>query len=95
MAHAVGGVLQVFEQRGDRLAVDGDGLLQLAARGGDAIDAAVFVVAVRVAHVVLHVADDDVVPVGEVERAIGREDGIGRTEVLVAAHEEAASISPR
>ena len=92
MAHAVGGMFQVFEQGGDGLAVDGDGLLQLAAFGGHAVDAAVFVVAVGVADVVLHVADDDVVPVGNVEGSIFAEDGIARAEVLVAAHEQAARL---
>ena len=92
MAHAVGGMFQVFEQGGDGLAVDGDGLLQLAAFGGHAVDAAVFVVAVGVADVVLHVADDDVVPVGNVEGTIFAEDGIAGAEVFVAAHEQAAGF---
>ena len=92
VAHAVGGVPEVFEQGGDRLAVDGDGLLQFATLGRHAVDAAVLVVAVRVAHVVLHVADDDVVPVGDVERAVFAEDGVARAEVFVAAHEQAAGF---
>ncbi len=68
----------------------GDGLLQRSTDGGHAVDAAVRVVAVGIAHVVLHVADDDVVPVAEIQRAVGREDGIRRAEVLVAAHQQAA-----
>ena len=92
MTHAIGGMLEVFEQRGDGLTVDGDGFLQFAAFGGHAVDAAVFVVAIWVAYVVLHVADDDVVPVGDVERAIFAEDGIAGAEILVAAHEQAAGF---
>ena len=87
MAHAIGGMPQVFEQCGDGLAVDGDGLLQLAAFGGHAVNAAVFVVAVRIADVVLHVADDDVVPVGDVKGAVFAEDGITGAEVFVATHD--------
>ena len=89
VTHAIGGMLEVFEQRGDGLAVDGDGFLQLATFGGHAVNAAVFVVAVGVAHVVLHVADDDVVPVGDVKSTIFTEDRIAGAEVFVAAHEQA------
>ena len=90
MANAIDGRFQILEQSGDRLAVDGDRLLQRAADGRHAIDAAVRVVAIGIAHVVLHVADDDVVPVAEIQRAIGCEDRIGGAEVLVAAHQQAA-----
>ncbi len=92
MAHAIGGMPQVFEQGGDGLAVDGDGFLQFTTFRGHAVDATVFVVAVRVAHVVLHVADDDVVPVGDVKSTIFAEDGITWAEILVAAHEQAAGF---
>ena len=51
-----------------------------------------FVVAVGVADVVLHVADDDVVPVGNVEGTVFAEDGIAGAEILVAAHEKAAGF---
>src|SRR4051812_14242236 len=48
------------------------------------------VVAIRVADVMLHMADDDVLPVAKIKRAIGGEDGIGWPEILVAAHQQAA-----
>ena len=80
----------LFDYLAPRLAVDRHGRVQRAPLGGDAVDAAVRMVAVRVAHVVLHVADDDVVPVGDVKSAIFAEDGIAGAEILVAAHEQTA-----
>ena len=86
--HAVHRRLQVLEERLDRLPVDRDGLLQRSPGRGEPEDAAVRVVAVGVADVVLHVADDHVVPVGDVERAVGAHDRVGGPEVAVLALEE-------
>ena len=47
VANAIDGRFQVFEQRGNRLAGDGDGFLQRPILGGQAIDTAVYVVAIR------------------------------------------------
>lgn len=50
---------------------------------GDAVDAAVVVVAIRIARVVLHVADEGVVPVHDIERAIGGELEVHGPEVAI------------
>jgi hypothetical protein len=65
------GFLQQIQQRGDRLPMDLRGLQQLAAFVGDAVDAAVLLVAIRIAQMMLHVADERLVPVREIERAVG------------------------
>jgi hypothetical protein len=51
----------------------------------NAVDAPVFMVAERIACAVLHVADEDVVPVDKVERAIGRELEVNGTKVATIA----------
>jgi hypothetical protein len=48
----------------------------------------VVVVAVRVARVVLHVADQGVVPVDDIERAIGRELEVHRAEVAIGGGDQ-------
>ena len=57
-------------RRSGRLAVDGDRLLERAVLVDHAEDAPVLLVAPRIADVVLHVADDDVVPVGKATRGL-------------------------
>ena len=89
MTNSVRGVLEILEQCGDGLSCDGHLLLEGTVYGRDAVDSAVNVVAVGVANVVLHVADDDVLPVGDVHRAVFTKDSVGWAEVLVTAHEEA------
>ena len=73
VAAAILGQLQVLQQFGNARAGDLRGFHQRTRRIRDAVDAAVFVVAVRVTRVVLHVADQRVVPVNEVERTVRRE----------------------
>ena len=93
LAHAVLVLLEQVEQRRDALPVDLLLLEQRAVVVGDAINAAVFLVAIRVAQMMLHVADDVVRPVGKIDRTI-RSDvhadgtevrqilGLGRDEML-------------
>ena len=57
--------------------------LERTSFGGDPIDAAVALIAFGVADVVLHVADDGVLPVGDIERAIVAKFGISRAEVRI------------
>ena len=84
LADVVLRLLEQVEQRGDRLAVDLGGLSSGRPSIRDAVDAAVLVVAVGVAQVVLHVADDRVVPVGEVDRAVRTDVDAGGAEVRIA-----------
>ena len=83
IADAVLRLLQEVQQLWNRCAGDRRGLEKGPARIRDAIDAAVQVIARGVAEVVLHVPDDRVVPVGEVEGSVGTDLGIHRPEVLV------------
>ena len=88
LAHAIDGMFEVFEERGDGESSDGYGLLEGAIFIDEAIDAAVGVVAVGVTDIVLHVTDDEVLPIGDVKGAIGTEDGVGGAEIFVIAFEE-------
>ncbi len=88
VAHAVDGMLQVLQQRLDRLAVDLDRLLQRPALHREAKDSAVLVVAVGIANVVLHVTDDGVVPVRNIQRAVFANDGVRGTKVAIFAIEQ-------
>ncbi len=65
------------------MAVDFDRFLQGAVLDRQTEDPAVFVVTVGVPNVVLHVADDDVLPVGNIQRAVFADDRVGGTEISV------------
>ena len=77
------GFLQQFEQGGDRLAIDLLRHHQWAALVGDPIEAAVRVIAVRVAQVMLEVADEHLRPIHEIERAIRRHGDARWAEIRV------------
>ena len=66
------GFLRFSKQRRDGLAGDGHVLLQGAALVDNAVNPAVRMVAVGIADAVLHVADDGVRPIGNVECAVWR-----------------------
>ena len=83
VADAVLGLLEQVEQLLDRLAGDLGGLQERPALVGDPVDPAVDPVAARVAEVVLHVADDRVLPVDEPDRAVGPDLEVGGAEVGV------------
>ena len=53
------------------------------------------VIAIWVTYIVLHVADDGIVPICEVHGSIRREDRIRRPEILVTTHEQAARLVER
>jgi len=93
VAAAVFGEGQVCKEFLERGIVDFGGLNEGAAWIGDAVDAAVFVVAERIAGGVLHVADEDVVPVAEVEGAVGCELVVDGAEVTVGGGEEVVAVS--
>ena len=90
VAGAVLGRLQVLEQ----LRQAGTGYFrrrhQRARRVGHPVNAAMVVVALRIAGVVLHVPDEGVVPVEEVQRAIWSELEVHRAEVRIAGADEVA-----
>src|SRR4051812_31836931 len=71
IAGAVFVFLQKIEQLRDRLAVDFGSLDWWPALGGDAPDSAMVVVAVRVSQRKLHMPNQRVIPVDNVQRPIG------------------------
>ena len=89
VADAIDRMFQVIEQGGDRLAVDGHWFLQRLLLVDQAVDTTVLLVAVGIADVVLHVADDHVLPVRDVEPTVCAENRVGGAEILVIAVEEA------
>ena len=68
--------------------------IERPARVGHAIDPAVQPIARRVAQVVLHVPDDRVVPVGDIQRAVGADLGVDRPEVLVGGLQDRLRFRP-
>ena len=76
-------LLQLLQQFRHALAELRDRLDLRLVLADEAVDAAVLVVAVRIALTVLHVADQRVGPVAEPQRAVGTDLRIGRAEVLV------------
>ena len=87
-AGAIFGQREVGEERVDRCAGDDWRLHERTSGIGDAIDASVDVVAHRVAGAVLHMADEGVMPVGDVERTIRRELHGDRPEIAVGRLQE-------
>lgn len=81
-------MLQDFEQGRNGLPGDCHRVLQGPVFGSDTIDAAVLVIAVGIPHIVLHVPDDDIVPVGDIHGAVGAEDDVGGAEILVGTDKE-------
>src|SRR5262249_1678954 len=86
--------LQRVEQLLDRLAVDLRRLGRLVADVGDLVDAAVDAVAVGVPEIVLEVGDQWVLPVGEVDGAVGADLQIRGAEVRVARRNERLLLDP-
>ena len=87
VSYAVVLAFQQFQQTCHRLAGDLRQLGRLPAFVAQSVDAAVFAVAVRVAQVVLHVADDRVLPVGNVQGSVRPHLGIYRAEVRISAQQ--------
>ena len=54
----------------------------------DTVDTAMLSVPVRVPHVVLHVPDDRVGPIGDIERTVATDLDVGRAEVWIARDED-------
>ena len=94
-----GGVLlgeeRLLKNRGDRLSLEPHRLDERTVLGGHPVDPAVGVVAVRVAHVVLHVADDGVGPVGDVQGAVGTDLQVGGAEIGIARHDDRLDLPGR
>ena len=88
VADLVFGALEQFEQRGDRLAVDGGRGGKRTAFVGEAIDAPVDVVAVGIAEMALEVTDQGIVPVDHVDRAIGPDVGVDGAEIFFSRRHE-------
>ena len=84
VANARFGVFQQVEQLFDWFTGDFGWLRQRPALIGNAIYAAVDPVAARIAEVVLHVADDGIVPIRKVESAVRPDFQVGRTKAWIA-----------
>lgn len=80
--------LQQFEQGRDALTRNHRALEQRKRRISDAIDAAMFVVAIWIAQMMLHVADDRILPIGEVHRAVRADVDGDRPKVWVAGTDQ-------
>ena len=84
IANVVLRFLKEVEESLDRLFGDLDRLEQRPGGIGDAVDAAMALIPARIAQVVLHVADDRVLPIEEVDGAVRADlDGVG-PEIRVA-----------
>ena len=84
-------VLRFFEQvqeSGNGLALDLGGLHERTPLVGNTIDAPVLVAAVRVTQMVLHVTDDRLMPIGEVNRAVGARANANRAEVRIGGRNQ-------
>ncbi len=77
-------MLQVFQQRGDRLTVNFHRLLQRTSLHGQTHDTTVIVIAIGVTNIMLHVADDYVAPVRHVQSPVCTDDRIRRPEIAIA-----------
>ena len=87
------GLSKQIEQRLDAETFEIPPLDRRAALRGDAPDAAVRVVAARVAEIDLAVLDDRVVPVGDVDRAVGPHLHVDRPEGAVRRVDEVFGLS--
>ena len=88
MSDAVNWMLEVRHQLGEGGSGYGQGLLQWAFVVCDAINSTTLIVAIGVADIVLHVSDNDVVPIRYIKGAVLADNGIRRSEILICAHEE-------
>ncbi len=86
--HAVLRLLEQIQQRFNRLVRDRLRIQQGTAFVNHPVDAAVLTVATWIAHVMLHVTDDRVLPVGEVNRAVGTDLEVHRSEVGVGRSDD-------
>ena len=91
-ANPVHRMLECRQQDRDRLAFDRHVRRQVALGHRDAVDAAVLVVAARVADVVLHMADDRVGPVGHVQRPVVTDLEVAGTKVGVGRYQQIAGF---
>src|SRR5438552_1458848 len=83
VADVVFRLLEQVEEPLDRLAGDLDGLEQRPAGIRDAVDAAMSLVPTWIAQVMLHVADDGILPVEEIHGAIRADLDSVRAEIRV------------
>ena len=88
MADSVVFLFEQIEQLRNRLASNGGGLEQVATFVADSIDTTVNLVTGRVSQVVLHVTDDRVLPVCEVDAPIRSDFDIGRAEVRIGGEDD-------
>ena len=82
-AHLIFGGFKKIEQSSNGLAVDFGLMDQIAAFIGDAVNSAMEMIAIRIAEMVLKVADDGVGPIHEVNRAVRADAYAGRAEGVV------------
>ena len=76
-------LLQILQQLLDGSASHFGSLDERTRRIGNAIDTAVIVVAIRVAGAVLHMADERIVPIDQIQGTVGREFQVDGTEIRI------------
>ena len=79
------GLFQLVKQLRNRQRCQIDHFVQRTIAAGDAVDAAMNFVAIGISQIVLHVADNRVLPVDEVDRAVRPGLAVHRAEVRVGA----------
>ena len=88
MTNSIHWMSKIFQQILDCLAFYFDGFLQRLLFECDAKNSTMFVVAVRVTHIVLHMPDDYILPVRAVKSSIFSEYRIRWTKILISTEEE-------
>src|SRR5438128_15462 len=83
IADVVFRLLEQVEESLDRFAGNLDGLEQRPAGISDAVDAAMGLIPTRIAQVMLHVADDGVLPIEEIHGAVRADLDSVRTEIWI------------
>ena len=86
-------MFKIFKELSHGSTINFDRLLKWLLRIHQTIDSTVHLITIWVAHVVLHVPDDHIMPVGNVKRSILAENGVSRTEITIATTNKFSSWS--
>ena len=94
VAHTVDRMLEIFEQLGNGFSIDSHWLLQRFFGVNHSVDAAMSVIPVGVADIMLHMTNDDIVPIRYVEGSVGTEIRIRGAHVPVIRDKKITEWSP-
>ena len=87
-------MFEIFKELSHRSTINFDRLLKWLPGIYQTIDSTVHLITIWVAHVVLHVPDDHIMPVGYVKRSILAKNGVSRAEITIATTNKFSSRSP-